>query len=63
MSCKNHKAPRKLPYGATKGLFWCWGCDTALVPEWYGKKSKHIKRAERNKAKNNIRKELLEIDK
>lgn len=53
MTCKSHKKPKKLPYGATKGLYWCRGCDTQLVPEW---SAKSIKKRERQKVKKQIKK-------
>lgn len=55
---KGHKLPKSLPYGATKGKYWCHMCDAEVVPEWYGKKGKPIKKKERQKAKKNIKKEL-----
>ena len=55
--CKNkdHRSLEKnrkiLPYGATKGKFWCWGCDAEKVPSWA---DKAIKKRERRKAKKEI---------
>lgn len=63
MRCKDHKYPKSLPYGATKGVYWCHGCDAALVPEWLRPNPKSIKKSERAKAKQEIRKELLKIGK
>ena len=61
MGCKKgHKKPKKLPYGATKGRFWCWRCDADLVPEWYGPRPKAIKKRERQKARRDIRQELIQ---
>jgi hypothetical protein len=55
MRCKKgHKTPKKLPYGATKGKFWCWGCDADLVSSW----TKPIKKRERQKAKKKIKDDL-----
>jgi len=55
---KDHKSERRkqktLPYGATRGLFWCCACDTDTVPSW----SKSIKKRERQKAKREIRETL-----
>lgn len=56
MSCKTHKQPKKLPYGATKGEYWCFGCDAWLVPEWYGPRAKNIKKKARRQAKKEISK-------
>lgn len=61
MRCKkNHRAPKKLPYGAAKGRYWCMGCDGALVPEWYNQPKKIKKRA-RREAKKQI-KDILKED-
>ena len=52
MACnKGHKKPKKLPYGATKGKYWCGACDTELVSSW----DKPIKKTARQKAKKEIR--------
>lgn len=62
MMCKHgHKMPRRLPYGATRGRYWCWGCDAEVVPEWFGPNPKPIKKKARRKAKEQIRKELKEL--
>lgn len=52
-----HRKPRKLPYGATRGKYWCHCCDAALVPEWKGSKPKNIKKRERQRAKREIKNE------
>lgn len=54
---KGHKLPKRRPYGATRGQYWCWGCDHEVVPEWFGAHPKPIKKAERRKAKKQIRDE------
>lgn len=59
--CKNgHRLPKKLLYGATRGKYWCQGCDAELVPEWAGIHEKSIKKRERQKAKKQIKKDLNE---
>jgi hypothetical protein len=69
MTCKgSHKQPRKLPYGATRGRFWCRSCDADLVPEWNDKPIKKqarqkSKKQTRQKSKKQIRKELKDIGK
>ena len=45
------KKPRILPYGATRGRYWCWGCDAEVVPSW----TKPIKKTERQRAKKAIK--------
>ena len=64
MGCKNkdgkHRKPKSLPYGATKGVYWCRGCDADLVPDW---RDKPKKKQAREKAKRQIRKELKDIGK
>jgi hypothetical protein len=59
MSCKHeHKEPKQLPYGATRGRYWCHGCDCYLVPEWLGPTPKNIKAKARQQAKKDLKKEL-----
>lgn len=60
---KGHRKPKSIPYGSTKGAYWCWGCDAALVPDSYGPNPKPIKKSERKKAKDLIREELKRIGK
>ena len=54
---KGHRKPRKLPYGATRGKYWCGRCDADLVPEWRTKPST-LKKKERIKAKKFIKEQL-----
>jgi hypothetical protein len=64
MNCKKgHKEPKRLPYGATRGRYWCFGCDTWQVPEWLGPHPKPIKKAERRRAKAEIANERKKIGK
>lgn len=50
MRCsKGHRRPKKLPYGAKKGRYWCIDCDAELVP------SRPSKTRERQKAKKEIK--------
>jgi hypothetical protein len=49
---KGHREPKQRPYGATRGRYWCWGCDRELVPSNF----KSIKKRERQKAKKEIKK-------
>jgi hypothetical protein len=59
MACKgSHKQPKKLPYGATRGKYWCRGCDRDLVPDW---NEKPKKKQARQKAKKEIRNELKRL--
>lgn len=51
----NHRIPKKLPYGATKGKYWCKACDADLVSEW---RDKPIKKKIRQQTKKLIKKEL-----
>jgi hypothetical protein len=52
VSCsRGHKQSKQIPYGQKRGLFWCGGCDRALVPEVPSKKR------ERQNAKRQIREE------
>lgn len=51
MSCKKHRVPKKKPYGSKRGVYWCHGCDAALVPDAPSKKR------ERQVAKQAIAKE------
>lgn len=55
---RDHKSTYKrrkiLPYGATKGRYWCFGCDADKVPSW----TKPIKKTERQKAKKAIKDEI-----
>lgn len=56
MRCKKgHKEPKHLPYGATHGKYWCGRCDGVLISSWY---DKPIKKTERRKTKEQIKKEL-----
>lgn len=51
MNCRktgNHRKPKKLPYGATKGKYWCVFCDCDLVAEW---RTKPIKKKARQESK------------
>ncbi len=52
---KGHRIPKKLPYGATRGRYWCNRCDRELISSWY---DKPIKKTERKKAKDEILKEF-----
>jgi len=60
-TCKNkdHKSLRKRskPYGATRGRYWCWGCDGELVPSW----TKPIKKRERQRVKKDIKEQLNNV--
>ncbi len=60
---KGHKRPKSLPYGSTKGLHWCGGCDADMVPGWIGPRPKPIKKKERKRARDTIREELKRIGK
>jgi hypothetical protein len=61
MNCKKgHKEPKHLPYGATRGRYWCWGCDAEIVPEWLGPNPKSIKKRARRLAKKEINNSLYE---
>lgn len=57
MVCKkgHRKRVKTLPYGATKGKYWCARCDADQISSWY---DKPIKKTERRKAKLAIKKEL-----
>lgn len=38
MSCKEHRKPKRPPYGSKRNVGWCHGCDAALVPDEPSKK-------------------------
>lgn len=59
-SSKNHRTIRRnvrmLPYGASRGRYWCDACDTDRVPSW----GKEMKKRARQNAKKEIKKYLKE---
>lgn len=36
---KGHRHPNHKPYGGKRGVYWCYGCDAALVPNEPSKKA------------------------
>ncbi len=61
MACeKGHRRSKRRPYGSRRGLYWCWGCDAEVVPDSFGPHPKPIKKAERQRAKREIKKSVKE---
>lgn len=54
---KGHKKPKKKPYGQQRGLFWCLGCDTDIVPSTH----KPMKKRARREAKEDIITAYMEV--
>lgn len=63
MRCKRgHKEPKHLPYGATKGRYWCSNCDAEMIAEWDTRTGKNIKAKERQKSSKEIVKAWIEFE-
>lgn len=54
---KHTRKPKKIPYGGTKGHYWCLGCDVVEIPDY---KYKPRKKTARQKAKKELKREYRE---